>query len=120
MTKKTSISIVDAAAFALLLDKKNVQTVPVDGLGDVGVLEFSGSEREAYEQFLQHDAEKSTYVRAELVKRSACDENGTLLFADWEVAKVGALPVSVLKPIYEKSLIVNGFKAEALAEAEKN
>lgn len=87
------------------------------------VREFSGAERDAYEQGMvtrTADGKREanmTNMRAKLVAPSLVSDEGE---RDFDVDFVAALPASMLDPLFAAAQRVNGLGAEAVDTAVKN
>lgn len=88
--------------------------------GSVYVRGMSGVDRDSFEQSLMVGGEfSSVNVRAKIVVRTACDENGQRIFTDADADAVGARNAAALTRIYEAGQRLSGMGAGALEDAVK-
>jgi hypothetical protein len=103
--------------------KKSVK-VPewaVGGETEVFVREMSGAERDAYEAALYRDKEESlTNARAKLAVRCVCDENGSLIFNESDIAALGEQSARALERVGRAAQRLNGLSDQVLEEAVGN
>jgi hypothetical protein len=101
--------------------KRETVTVPDLG-GDVVVQEMSGAQRDAWEQSLQARDKQGNLVnaRAKLVVAALVNEDGTRMFSDDDVDRVGGMPFGVLDKICQVALRLNHLRPEDVEEAKKN
>lgn len=91
----------------------------------VYVQELTGKERDAFEASLSSIKGKNITmtmdnVRAKLVIRSLCDEDGLRVFEDADLESVGNLPASELDKVFEVAQRISGLKKEDIEELTKN
>ena len=105
--------------------KPRREAITLAGVGECFIAEMTGAERDDYEseQFKQNG--KSVEInrknaRARLIVKTVVDADGNRIFTDSEVEAVGNRPASLLDPIFEKSLQVNGFSKKDVDELVKN
>lgn len=84
-------------------------TVPEWG-GDVFVRSLSGTERDAFEESYVENKTKS--FRERFLVLTLCDENGTRLFSDAEIADLGKKNSIVLNRVFDKAWAVNALRTE--------
>lgn len=118
---------------------QNIKTKPVEvpDLGTVFVRRLTGGERDEWDLWRLHrtvteEGEKAgigtagllkpgtTDVRATLVSKSLCDEEGKRLFQDNEIPILSGLDGNALDYLYDAVRDFNGLRDEAAEEAEKN
>lgn len=102
-----------------------VQRVDLPGTeAVVYVRSFTGADLDAWESELARrrkddDSIDLAGLRALLVKLTACDESGALLFADAEVERVNDMPAKFLRAIADTAQKHNGL-VSGIEDAEKN
>lgn len=119
--------VLDRAALLGAAEKSSLPTervsVPELG-GDVIIRGMSGLERDAWETSLITGAGKKQKVntqniRAKLVTRTLCDENGQRILQDGDEAILGRLRVDVLTKLYEVAQRLSGVSDEDVDELGK-
>lgn len=100
--------------------------VPAWG-GDVYVRSLTGTERDEWEQEnLVKDPRTKEYsyrlrnIRARLVVKTVCDENGTRIFTDRDADRIGEKNAAVLTKVYEVAARLSGITPEDVEELAKN
>lgn len=89
--------------------------------GDIGyVREMSAHERTQFEYTLDEKRGGTQRVREVLVVMCACDDLGSRLFTDDDVALVGSLPSGFVEPYFLRACEVNGMTAVSPEEVKKN
>jgi hypothetical protein len=89
----------------------NIEKVTVkEWGGDVFVRTLSGSERDAFEESYVENKTKS--FRERFLVLTLCDENGTRLFTDAEIADLGKKNALVLNRVFDKAWSVNALRSE--------
>lgn len=96
----------------------------------VGILSFNGNERERFDRWL---AEKSDVdvktskvktlppnVKEEILVRTLCDSNRTLLFARADVKSLGEKHHAVIDRLAQRAQEINGYGDAAIENAEEN
>lgn len=78
--------------------------------GEVFVRTLSGAERDAFEESYVENKTKS--FRERFLVLTLCDENGTRLFTDAEVAELGKKNAIVLNRVFDKAWAVNALRTE--------
>jgi hypothetical protein len=90
--------------------------------GDVYVKSLTGSERDAFEgSLLSTDAKgknKVTYtnIRAKLVAKTVCDENGVRLFTDDDIKDLSKKSAAALQRVFEVAQRLSGLSDEDVKE----
>lgn len=59
-------------------------------------------------------------LRARMIIKGCCDEQGQALFTEADLAEINKLPATVLEKIFDSILRINRIGAGAVEEAEKN
>jgi len=89
--------------------------------GSVFVRVLSGTERDAYEADIFANKEnRLENMRAKLVVRTVCDENGSLLLKPDDVARIGADSWVALDRIMKVAQRINRLTDSALEEIKGN
>ena len=91
-----------------------------DGVLYVRVM--TAREREQYESAIRNKTESGAVddVRAELVRRCACDATGSLMFTAADLPLLSELPFTLINPIFEAATTANSMQVGAVEQAEKN
>jgi len=99
--------------------KRKIEKVDVPGMkGHVYVLQMTAQERDDYEALLYADGENMG-SRAIMVLRTACNEDGTLIFCNDDIEKLKAMPAALLQPIFNKAIDLASFSKKDIEELEK-
>lgn len=91
--------------------------------GKVFLRVLSSRERDALEaEFTdaKNNLGKLDNIRAKLVVRALCDEQGKRIFTDAEVEQVGEMPAPLVSRIFDAAARHNGMTADAVESARKN
>ncbi len=82
---------------------------------------MSAAEKEACEATQQKD-QKSENVnyRAILVRHTACDESGSLLFTDDDIPVLSKMSFDIIQPLFFTAMRINCMLTNAVDDAEKN
>ena len=99
------------------------ETVTVTELGgDVIVSEMSGAQRDAWEQTLSVRDKQGRLVntRAKLVVATLVNDDGSRVFSDDDVDRVGGMPSSVLDRLCDVAQRLNRLRPEDVETARKN
>lgn len=103
--------------------KRRVQIVPVDGFGDVALLELSLNERLAFNDLVFTGDDKGFGQRfaTVLVTMTLCDEQGNRLFDDKDdLSSLYDGSEIALLPLVNAAKKINRFGKEGVEDAEKN
>jgi hypothetical protein len=121
------MATLDKAAFLAAAAKpREVEPLEVPALGGiVYVRAMTGTERDAWERSLVAQRGKkfvpqTENVRARLLVRCLCDEQGVLLFALGDADELGKLAASILAPLYEAAQRLNGVSDADVEELGKD
>lgn len=118
---KSAIQMASLASIMALTDSTKMDYVDIEGLGRIYVKELSCEEKDSFETSLPSGDEAQTMtIRAPLVKASACDEDGNLIFSSVSLEKVLRLPASFIEPLFKKAKTLNGMDKSSVEQAEKN
>lgn len=99
----------------LLGIKLRVEPVEIPGVGTAYVKEMNGADLEAVTA-----GQADRVSLRSVVAKSLCDESGNRLFADGEVDKLGEIPASVLKALFDKAAALNSLTAATIEAEAKN
>lgn len=121
------MSVLDKAVF-LAAAAKPLPVTPVDVPelgGTVYVKEMSGIERDAWERAqvsVRGKGRNITFdpnldnIRARLLVRCLCNEQGERLFTDADAGEVGKLPASIVVALYDAAQVICGLSQKDLEE----
>lgn len=98
------------------LPKETVK-VPEWG-GEVQVRTMTGTDRDAFEASLIGKEGRLENVRARLVSLAVCDESGSRLFDDADVAALGAKSAKALDRVFAVAQRLNGIGADQVEQAK--
>ena len=96
---------------------REIVPVPEWG-GDVYVRTMNGTDRDAFEASLIGKEGRLENVRARLVSLAVCDESGSRLFGDADVAALGAKSAKALDRVFAVAQRLNGIGAEQVEQAK--
>lgn len=100
-----------------------VETVRIEALGDdICLRVMTGAERDAFEASVDDGSGKRNLanLRARLLARTLCDEEGGRIFGDGDVAQLGATPAPWLVEAFEHAQRVNGLSEKDVDEMAGN
>ena len=116
----------------LILSTQDIQTekvhIPAWEI-DVYIKGLTGAERDSYEQSLFTVTESGkkvdvkmnrANVRAKLLVKTICDENGNRVFTDADVEALGAKSAAALDKLFEVAQRLSGLSDKDVEELEKN
>lgn len=123
---KSDVTILDAAA--LLSRRRELRRVDVPEPAESGrsgavvyVRELSVGERDAFEKAIYGEGGDRAQVRAALLVRALCDENGNRLFTDDQMQELAdSLPGCVGVRLFDQACEINGVGQSEVEELEKN
>lgn len=107
------MTILDKAAFFAGL-KPKAQTVEIEGLGSVRVVELSVAEAESIRDVLKTEEGKGNFG-LRVVIRSVRDEDGAALFTDADIDQLRSLQNGKLEKLTDSILKINGFLKDEAA-----
>ncbi len=87
--------------------------------GDVFVRTMTGTDRDAFEASLIGSDSRLENVRARLVALTLCDESGTRLFDDGEIAALGRKSARALDRVFSVAQRLNGIGTAEVDAAKK-
>lgn len=105
---------------------REIEPIDVPQLGGtVYVRAMTGIERDAWEKSLvvirgKKVTPSTDNVRARLLVRCLCGEDGALLFGEGDALALGGLPASILAPLYDKAQKLNGVGDAEIEELGKD
>lgn len=92
--------------------RKELVAVPEWG-GEVYVRTMTGTERDIFEtELLTATKGTSSNIRAKLLARCLCDENGERLLSDKDIAELGKKSASALDRCFAVAQRLNGFSKD--------
>jgi len=95
------------------------ETVPVpEWGGEVQVRTMTGTDRDAFEASLIGKEGRLENVRARLVSLTLCDESGSRLFSDGDIAALGGKSAKALDRVFAVSQRLNGIGADQVDAAK--
>ena len=110
-----------------ILDQDDIKIVPLVvpewGGGTVYIKTMTGTERDAFEILASKALEEEkpdTNIRAELAVRVLCKADGTRVFAQPFVKKLGRKNAKALDRVYDVARELNGMDDDAIERAEEN
>lgn len=99
--------------------KRQAVKVPEWG-GDVFVKVMTGEERDAFELDTLAEGRDRRNIRAKLLARCLCDDNGKRLFTDAEIAALAAKSGGALNRLFDVAIKLNRIGNDEIEELEKN
>lgn len=84
---------------------------------------MSASERDSFESAVYDAKSKGVTgenIRAKLLVRCLCDDNGARLFTDTDVASLGSKSAAVVDRLFDIAQRLNGIGAKDVEDLEKN
>lgn len=110
----------------LKADDCKIISVPVpEWGGEVSVKTFSGEDRDLLELLQISDnaaqrTQRQANWRARVASMTICDEQGTRLFTDRDIAALGKKSGVALQRVYEAAISLNAIRPEDIEELTKN
>ena len=116
----------------LILSKQDIQTEKVhipEWDTDVYIKGLTGTERDSYEASLFTVTESGkkvdvkmnrANVRAKLLVKTICDEDGSRVFSDADVEALGSKSAAALDKLFEVAQRLSGLSDKDVEELEKN
>jgi len=117
---------IDKAAILGLTSRLKIESVAIDGLPEPLYLRtLTGRERDAFENgcFTQRGKDRvmnTDNIRAKLLVRSICNEQGERLFADNEAEALGNIPADILDTLFAKAQAMSGLAPADIEELKGN
>lgn len=109
-----------------LRGRLTIEAVKIDGLSDpVFVRSLTGRERDGFETacFAQRGKTRvldTENIRAKLLVRAICDEDGKRVFDDADVASLGDMPSAVLDQLFTVAQRLSGLSPNDVEELAGN
>jgi len=94
--------------------------------GEVGIKIMSGVERDDFESAILRNTDNkgnmkdSKNLRASLLVKTICDENGSLIFTSKQMEFLNAKSSKVLNDLFDKAMEINGLSKNTNDEIKKN
>lgn len=106
----------------LAVDDRTRVEVQVPEWGDsVFVSVMTGTERESFEREWTNSEEKLLpQYKTKMLLRCLVDENGKALFTNEDLAALGTKNAMAIERLFERCMVLNGFKKDSVEEAAKN
>jgi len=117
---------IDKATILGLTSRLKIEPVAIDGLSEPLFLRtLTGRERDAFENgcFTQRGKDRvltTDNIRAKLLVRSICNEQGERLFADNEAEALGNIPADILDTLFAKAQAMSGLAPTDIEELKGN
>ena len=114
------VNVLKRDDFFMLENSFEKKEVKLDS-GSVFVRSMTAKNAEMYESYFQASgSENSGKIRAALIAKTLCNEDGALQFEEKDIEKIASLPINIIKPIFEAALLVNKMSTNAVDDAKKN
>lgn len=116
----------DKQTILALKSRLKTQAVCIDGLDTpIFVRGLSGRERDGFENacFQQRGKQRvmtTENIRAKLLVRSICDDQGNRLFSDSDEAELGAIPADILDQLFTVAQKLSGLGSNDIEEIAGN
>jgi len=114
MASITKSMVVSAA------DKKMIDVEIPEWGGTAKLRVMSGSERDRFEGEFQGDKKSVDDVRAKMVSKCLCDDEGVRLFSEAEVPLLGEKSAAVLDRLFTMCMKLNRFSKDDVEELASN
>lgn len=108
------------AAILAADDKKMVDHEVSEWGGSVKLRVMTGTERDRFESEFVNGNKSVDMVRAKLVAKCLCDENGARLFTETEIPQLGEKSAAVLDRLFAECMKLNRFSKEDVDDLAKN
>ena len=97
----------------------HIVTLP-DG-EQVGLRIMSGTERETWEQQIFVDGKVShEHLRAKLLAKTICDDQGARCFTDADIPQISAMPAPIVIQLFNEAQRLNALTRDDVEEMAKN
>ena len=114
------MNVLNAAAIFALANDFNKVAIDLPSGTDF-VREMSARQKEKYEAFLTENVGSDCgLLRASLIVATVCDADGVLQFEPSQLNLIADLPSSVVTPLFDAALKLNGMAKGAVDDAKKN
>lgn len=114
------MTILNKAAILAANDKKMVEIEVSEWGGTVKVRVMSGTERDRFEAEFVGGNKSVDMVRAKLVAKCLCDEEGNRLFTEQEIPALGEKSASVLDKLFTACMKLNRFTKDDVEDLAGN
>ena len=114
------MTILNKAAILAANDKKMVEIEVSEWGGIVKVRVMSGTERDRFEAEFVGGNKSVDMVRAKLVAKCLCDEDGNRLFTEQEIPALGEKSASVLDKLFTACMKLNRFTKDDVEDLAGN
>jgi hypothetical protein len=108
------------AAILAANDKKMIDMEVPEWNGSVKIRVMSGTERDRFESEFVGGNKGVDMVRAKLVAKCLCDEDGTRLFTEAEIPQLGEKSAAVLDKLFTACMKLNRFTKDDVEEMAGN
>jgi hypothetical protein len=108
------------AAILAANDKKMVDMDVPEWNGSVKIRVMSGTERDRFEAEFVGGNKSVDMVRAKLVAKCLCDEEGNRLFTEAEIPQLGEKSAAVLDKLFTACMKLNRFTKDDVEELAGN
>lgn len=114
------MAILSKAAILAANDKKTITVDVPEWNGSVVIRVMSGTERDRFEAEFVNGNKSVDMVRAKLVAKCLCDEEGNRLFAEQEIPALGEKSAAVLDKLFTACMKHNRFTKDDVEELAGN
>ena len=114
------MSVLSKAAILAASDKKMVDIDVPEWGGTVKCRVMSGTERDRFEAEFVGGNKSVDMVRAKLVAKCLCDEEGVRLFTEQELPALGEKSAAVLDRLFQSCMKLNRFSKDDVEELAGN
>jgi hypothetical protein len=101
-------------------DKKTVDLDVPEWGGSVKLRVMTGTERDRFESEFVGGNKNVEMVRAKLVAKCLCDEDGERLFTEQEIPELGERSAAVLDRLFAECMKLNRFTKDDVDDLAKN
>jgi hypothetical protein len=101
-------------------DKKMVDLEVPEWSGSVKLRVMTGTERDRFESEFVGGNKNVEMVRAKLVAKCLCDEDGERLFTEQEIPELGEKSAAVLDRLFSECMRLNRFTKDDVDDLAKN
>lgn len=114
------MSILSKAAILAADDKKMVDVEVPEWGGNVKIRVMTGTERDRFEAEFVGGGKSVDMVRAKLVAKCLCDDEGKRLFTEQEIPQLGEKSAAVLDKLFASCMKLNRFTKDDVEELAGN
>jgi hypothetical protein len=101
-------------------DSKLIEVEVPEWGGEVCLRVMSGTERDKFESEFVGDNKSVEMVRAKLVSKCLCDEDGKRIFSEEEIPELGDKSAAVLEMLFHKCMKHNRFTKDDVDDLAGN